>query len=400
MGSVSSWIASREKHLRMISPTIVLILLFAFSTFAMQTASYSVTSPKVVTTIHVGTSPSYIGYNPSNKGIYVVSCSRRDGACNGSVFVINSSTNLVVAKVKIGENPSGIIYDPARKAMYVADTGPGCAPPIDNVSVISGTKLVNTIGFGNCLNLFAYNPSNKDLYVMNPGSQTGNSQIYVLNSLTNKLVATISVPSPTVYPPMYDPSNHEVYFATSQGGSIYALKGITIVANISMQAKVFTYDPSNKLVYASGGPNVLVIDGTTNKVVKSLPGGGYGILYDPANRNVYYESAGISVVNPATNTVTKTLNTGGLIFNPFTPSLTYNSFNGDLYVMGTMHLPGNGGHNSNTTVLVFSSQNKLVANLTLTQTFTSFFDSILYDPANHNVYVTDQYTGTLWVISS
>jgi DNA-binding beta-propeller fold protein YncE len=68
--------------------------------------------------------------------------------------------------------------------------------------------------------------------------------------------------------------------------------------------------------------------------------------------------------------------------------------------MGVTHLPGNGGHNTNDTVLVFSSQNKLVANLTLTQTFTSPSDNILYDPANHYVYVTDQYNGIVSVISS
>ena len=60
--------------------------------------------------------------------------------------------------------------------MYVADTGPGCFLKTVNVSIIRGTKLVNTIyNAGTCLSFFAYNPSNKLLYITNPRYDHGGS---------------------------------------------------------------------------------------------------------------------------------------------------------------------------------------------------------------------------------
>ena len=84
----------------------------------------------------------------------------------------------------------------------------------------------------------------------------------------------------------------------------------------------------------------------------------------------------------------------------YTSPFAYNSFNKDLYVLGVRSISGNGGRNSNSTVLVISPENKIVANLTLTQGFFPDLNNIAFDPANNYIYVTNAYNGTISVLSS
>ena len=99
---------TKSKKLLVLISTILVLSLFFVSNFAVETVSFAATPPiRVVATIHAGRTPTYLAYNPSDKDMYVVSCDARGGACNGSVLVIDSSTNKVAAKIRIGENPTG-----------------------------------------------------------------------------------------------------------------------------------------------------------------------------------------------------------------------------------------------------------------------------------------------------
>lgn len=74
--------------------------------------------------ILVGSNPSAAAYNDVNGYIYVAST-------NGTVYVIDGATDMLVAKIPVGSAPYGAVYNPLNGSVYIANLGDG------TVSVIS-----------------------------------------------------------------------------------------------------------------------------------------------------------------------------------------------------------------------------------------------------------------------
>lgn len=72
-------------------------------------------SDKVITTIHVGTNPIGVAFNPKNNYVYVTNTN------SGSVSVIDSFSNKFVKNISVGPRPYLLAYDPANANMYVVN---------------------------------------------------------------------------------------------------------------------------------------------------------------------------------------------------------------------------------------------------------------------------------------
>jgi DNA-binding beta-propeller fold protein YncE len=164
------------------------------------------TTYKLISSMHVGKSPEFIGYSPVTKDAYV-------GNVNGhSISVIHGGKVITTIRL-YNAAPRGITYDPVNKDIYVA---------IDNghVYVInSHNKVVYSInGFSEPWNM-VFNPTNKDMYVTDQLSG-----FVCLISSSNKIVGTIDgMASPTGI--AYNPTNKVVYVADEDFGAVYPING-------------------------------------------------------------------------------------------------------------------------------------------------------------------------------
>ena len=165
----------------------------------------------------------------------------------------------------------------------------------------------------------AYDPSNGYLYVANGFSEN----ITVINSLTNKVLGGINIRDGSTSI-AYDSSNGHLYVA-GYGGVIVVINSTTdkVINSINVFSHEcpdqVLYDSSNGNIYLSGaqnGPcNIIVLNGTTNKIMATIPVGGDSstMAYDPSNGNIYRGSSNgnVSVLNTATNQIIDTIPVGG-----------------------------------------------------------------------------------------
>ncbi len=268
------------------------LFLFTSSSFTAQAyAAYGAASHTGIriSLIHVNYNgkhgaPLRLAYDAANGFVYVSDFGYEcpPSGCGGTpdrsrVVVINSSSNSVIAKIPVGYGASEIIYDPSNKEVYVINTLNNTISVIQNLSVVRNIR----IGEGNCnindgcggyMDLI-YNPSNGLVYASNPCQWCNNysARIYAISSSTNKIIASIKVGSFS-YAFWYDPSNKEVYVAGS--ADVYVIRGTTMIANVRVGTQTyspsaFAYDPKNKDMYVLWG-NVSVIDSRTNKVVANI----------------------------------------------------------------------------------------------------------------------------------
>jgi YVTN family beta-propeller protein len=110
--------------------------------------------------------------------------------------VIKTGTKNVVATVPVGQEPYEVAVNPKRKRAYVANqlTNPGTVSVINT----SSNKVVATITTGappiGPPTGVAVTPDGKHVYVTNESTPTGT--VAVIKAATNKVVATIPVVRP------------------------------------------------------------------------------------------------------------------------------------------------------------------------------------------------------------
>lgn len=254
------------------------------------------------------------------------------------------------ANVPVLFAPDGEAYDPVNGEVYVADGGSGY------VSVFSATTdaTVATVPVGFGPEYVTADPVNGDVYVANLGS----SNISVLDGATNRLVASIAVP-PGQGPMAVDPVTGDV-FVPAYDGAVSVIDGAnnsivaTVPVGVSYSITQFTpplpvYDPVSGDIYQVGfeGYNttcgcaqgqVVAINGTSLAVVATIPvGENPASLVAAAPAGDLYVANGfsrsLSVISPATQTVTATLS------GYYTPNwLAYDPDTRDVYVgeVGTL----------------------------------------------------------------
>ncbi|MCI4324162.1 MAG: YncE family protein, partial [Thermoplasmata archaeon] len=155
------------------------------------------------------------------------------------------------------------------------------------------------------------------------------------------------------------------------------------------------YDASTGDVYVtnSGGQNVTVIDGSTDRVVGSIRVGSQpdGITYDSGRGELFVSNSGsdgVSVIDDSTNELVASIAVG---YDP--QGVAYDNATGDVYVAD--------GHSLNnwstgTVSVIADSNNSVVANVTLGDDPTA----AVYDPTSHVVLVANFLSNNISVIDA
>lgn len=166
----------------------------------------------LVASIPVGGTPTFPTYDPRNGYIYV---GNLGPPCTGPVACIPKtvanvtviSGTQVVQNVQVGAGPFFSLYDPGNGYVYVSSY-------FGSVSVISGTRSVSTLPLGGSPYFSAYDPSNGYVYVVNPDI----NGVDVLSGVS--LVGTLVGPNSTINSPASGSTNLAEVILLGVGGVV------------------------------------------------------------------------------------------------------------------------------------------------------------------------------------
>src|ERR1700694_81829 len=194
--------------------------------------------------INVGHGASAIVPNPLATALYFTN------AGDGTVGVINSTTNLLVQTFKVGANPSRLAVNHAGTKAYVPNSGDGTITPVTLGAVaVPGTPVYvggeptsiainsnDTLGF--VTNMFCPQPSTK----CNP---TGNEALGVVEVLTLKTTpigveCCITVGQAPVVA-SFEPTGHYVWVINGGSNSISIIDSFTNLVTTTVVASPPTY---------------------------------------------------------------------------------------------------------------------------------------------------------------
>jgi len=278
------------------SAALILFLIFVSSTASAATAeSASTTAPcayitnyyegtvsiidittnTVKATVPVREWPFGVAVNPAGTKVYVTTTygEDKDGVTDlkGVVSVIDTATNTVTATVPVGEWPRGVAVSPDGKTVYAVDSGK-YPDYTRSVSVIdAATNTVKAmVPVGNHPEGVAINPTGTKVYV-------ASSNVYIIDTATNTVTATVPV------------GDYPFGVAVTPDG-----------------AKVYVSNADSNTVSA--------IDTATNTVTATVPVDyPCGVAVTPDGTKVYVgndASKPVSIIDIATNTVTATVYVG------------------------------------------------------------------------------------------
>lgn len=310
--------------------------------------------------------PDTVVFDPVNGNLYVATyCGGTEGG--GEIFVISSSTEKIIATYSLKLHPYSITFDSFSNEIILSlyDNGIGALESISASTLQEVACHVSTNN--NIYYQIAYDPSSGNLLVGLESPSVSGMAIY--NASTFQHIKTVTVPQdPNAIPSsiVYDSANGLIYVAGADYD--WALNGITYqIANLypvpnptgyGSSPWTIGFDSYNGNIYAtaqvvsSGGgicslipacpyyDKLYVFSGTSSSCIKSVkvPKAPVGLVYDPANREVYVASYAcnlISVFNgmdPTESAPLQYIHVGsspGAGFN----SLAYDSANGNIYVL-------------------------------------------------------------------
>lgn len=306
---------------------------------------YNVTTGSLTGNIPVGATPYWIVYDTFNGMLYV------SNSQSNSISEIDPHTNRVVSTVPLQPAPGAVAYDWANSMVYVTDLSTNRLLAIDSTT----DRVVSSVAVGDCPEGVAVDPATGNVYVAN----TGSSNVSVVNVSTSRVDATIPVG--------WNPQD-------------------------------LAFDTQNGLIYVTNtnSNNVSVINPASQQVAGSVDVGRmpWGVTYDPLNQLVYvadFYSDSISEINGTTQSVvynmTQVPDPSGIAFDPFNGYLVALSY-------------GNPGFG----ITVMTGNNQLVGLMVLLDTMGTIVGNgggtIVYDPADNNLYSTIPETGQLQAISS
>ena len=190
---------------------------------------------------------------------------------HGTVTVIGTAADAVVATVRAGPAPLGVAVSPDSRTVFVTEnSAPGTVTVID----AAASAVVRTIAVGGVPTSVAVAPDGRSVYVANDATNS----VAVIDADTGTLTAETPVgeyPGVGRYP--------QAVTITSDGRYAY-------VASAQIGA-------------------VSVIDTNSDTVVGRIPTSGF-VVAPPVGQHVYLVGGGLSVVDPSSNTVTRTVRTG------------------------------------------------------------------------------------------
>jgi YVTN family beta-propeller protein len=231
---------------------------------------------------------------------------------SNSVSVINTATNTVTATIAVGSQPEGVVFSPDGTRAYVTDP-PQHIGAISVINTASNSVIATiTLGTGVLPVLPAITPDGKSLYVPDDGHNT----VIVVDTATNTVSATIPVgtaPRDVVI----TPDGARAYVGNELSGTVSVIDtasktvvGSPISVAASSQGMFLAMTPDGRHIYVSpeGGSTIFVIDTATNTVSTTISGvtNSGGLAVTPDGASVYITNIGagkVAIIDTATNTV-------------------------------------------------------------------------------------------------
>ncbi len=363
----------------------------------------------VVATAYVAGYPYAPAYDPVNGNVYVSNYPSDD------VIVLSGTSNTAVATVPVGVYPTTAAVDTSNGNIYVPNLGS------DNVTVISGAT--NAVVANLSLTAEGVGPIEPQTPTYDPAT----AEFYVA-SLAGRSVAvlgyvppTTTIAVPDAFPDgvAVDPATDTVY-TTDGSNDVSVISGstdlVTDTIPVGDDPQGIAVDPATDTIYAVnyGSSNVSVINGTTDQVTASIPigegaSGPEGIAVDPVTDTVYVGvvngalGGNVVVIDGSTNTVVDTVPTPGFGFGLAAVSLAVDPDTDTVYVQDA-------GIDEDLCVAPISSCSPLyvisgatdsvTASISLEPSGTGNYPfKAAVDPVTNTVYVADPATGATYVVN-
>jgi YVTN family beta-propeller protein len=294
----------------------------------------------------------------------------------------------------------GITYDGANKYLYasgIIENSTSLVRYPGVVLVISPptNTIISIISVGSLPESSVYDPYNGYLYTAN--ALTNN--VSVINTATNAVISTIQVGNQPVGI-TYSSLSQDIYVSNAASGTVSIISSTTntVINSISLgpngeKLAGEVYDPSNGNIYVGGFNNgtaqdsVFVINSKTNGIVTTIPGGAYFGAYDSLNGYLYFTDHALNsvlVVNGNNNQVVTTIDLPALS-SPL--GIAYDSFDHNIYVSE---------QNSSILAVISSLSNTVISNIAVTG--SPLFPT--YYPSNHDIYLSNHLVGGIQIITS
>ncbi len=421
----------------------------AFSSFASQLSSSSLQNGSTVSqTFPMGiqgaffTNPQQTSLSYSSNFNISIKYDVSVGISYSGNTPVNQLSNKIVGEVKVGQNPDAVAVDTVNNLIFEVNSNYtnvlyGHLDP-GNVTVISGAdnapvKSIPLIGYPTGItfdskdNLIFITEGNLSTLTLQSGDTSfNNGSIQVISGSSLSVVKTLNYSS-LPYDITYVPYLNEVMFTISYplsisgGGAVVSLNVSTYAESGFIQLakpgsntipSSISYDPANGYVYVALGTVVAVVNPITDENVSTIAiNTPWSLAFDTSNGNIfstssylgYYDcpstsspSPGLIVINGTNN---KIIGDYGACcppsyYNMYTPtSIVFDSANHLLYMADTQ--------NSNIWVI----NGKTGAPLTTISGYPSGSgpgngpNAIAYDPLNGAIYVPNWNSGTMTVIS-
>lgn len=257
----------------------------------------------------------------------------------GSVSVINPSTNAVVATISGFSHPFCVSTSPNGQLLYVCNTNNTVSAVNTATNSISATiSLPGALGFiGNegAEPVIAFSPDGQRAFVAPSGGGV-NSQLFVIDTASNTAVAVASFGTTFLLAVAVSPDGNTVYLASSNGIIVVDANTFATIATIAPGHDItdLAISMDGSTLYASdnsgflgGTSGVLVVDTGSNTVTATVPlpfdsanpSLVTGIDVTPDGQHVYVEdfffrarNSTVTVINAADDSIATTISANGL----------------------------------------------------------------------------------------
>jgi len=191
---------------------------------------------------------------------------------SGNIAVISDSTNTIIANIT--QSVTAMVDDSAKSEIFAATGSEGSA--VVNVISAKTNAVTTTISISSAPDYLAYDSGKSEIFVAGSvlDSNTGldTSNIQVISDSTNKVVATIDLPTSVTLGAMaYNPNKGEIYINDLTSVAIISDSTNNVVGTVNTNG-TNTYTGSNGIAYDSGTNTIYAINdgGSTEGFMGSL----------------------------------------------------------------------------------------------------------------------------------
>jgi YVTN family beta-propeller protein len=262
----------------------------------------SLAVPTVAGKIQVGHTPNYVQVAPNGRFAYITNPVAR------VITVLNTANDRVSGTIPLPQGPpQSVSFSPDSRTAYVSVYGSHSEPVIAFINTATGTETGTVPVNNNYPGPSATGPDGRYLYVSNHNmvmGHTGDNDIDVINTATQKLIKTIPVlanPHWVVFG-----KNGQIYVTDHMSATVTVLNADNIgglITKISVgetpHSEALSPDGSRLAVTSYNGDAVFLINTATDQMIKTIPVGRepLDIAYSPDGRYLF-------TVNNFNNTVT------------------------------------------------------------------------------------------------